>query len=68
MDQFPLDIFQTGSGTSTNINVNEVISCIAEKKFNILLDPNDDLNMGQSSNDVISTAITVSSLLDLSAK
>ncbi|MFT4694358.1 MAG: fumarate hydratase class II [Francisella sp.] len=63
MDQFPLDIFQTGSGTSTNMNVNEVISGIAEKKFNILLDPNDDVNMGQSSNDVIPTAITVSSLL-----
>jgi fumarate hydratase class II len=62
-DQFPLDIFQTGSGTSTNMNVNEVISGIAKEKFNVFLDPNDDVNMSQSSNDVIPTAITVSSLL-----
>ncbi|WP_245806457.1 class II fumarate hydratase [Francisella halioticida] len=69
LDQFTLDIFQTGSGTSTstststNMNVNEVISGIAKEKFNILLDPNDDVNMSQSSNDVIPTSITVSSLL-----
>jgi fumarate hydratase class II len=62
-NQFPLDIFQTGSGTSTNMNVNEVISGIAKEKFNVFLDPNDDVNMSQSSNDVIPTAITVSSLL-----
>ena len=62
-DQFPLDIFQTGSGTSTNMNVNEVISGIAHEKFNVFLDPNDDVNMSQSSNDVIPTAITISSLL-----
>jgi fumarate hydratase, class II len=64
---FPLDIFQTGSGTSTNMNANEVIA----RRANELLDagqrvhPNDDVNMGQSSNDVIPTAIHLSSLLSL---
>ncbi|QIV95934.1 fumarase class II [Allofrancisella inopinata] len=62
-NQFPLDVFQTGSGTSTNMNVNEVISGFAKEKFGITLDPNDDVNMSQSSNDTIPTAITVSSLL-----
>ena len=59
-NQFPVDIFQTGSGTSTNMNVNEVISKIASEKSKLKIHPNDDVNMGQSSNDTIPTAINIS--------
>ena len=65
-DHFPLDIFQTGSGTSTNTNANEVISnrcCQLEEKAIGSRDPvhpNDHVNMGQSSNDVIPSAIHIS--------
>src|SRR6058998_1257383 len=65
-DHFPLDIFQTGSGTSTNTNANEVIAnrCaqLAGKKIGSreLVHPNDHVNMGQSSNDVIPSAIHIS--------
>ena len=52
-DQFPVDVFQTGSGTSTNMNVNEVISTLTGG----LAHPNDDVNRGQSSNDVVPTAV-----------
>ena len=62
--QFPLDIFQTGSGTSTNMNANEVIANLATKKARIKINPNDHVNMSQSSNDVIPTAICISALLD----
>ena len=64
-NQFPLDIFQTGSGTSTNMNANEVMATIASKKGKKLIHPNDDVNMSQSSNDVIPTAIHISALLDV---
>ena len=64
-DSFPLDVFQTGSGTSTNMNANEVIANIASKKSKIDIGANDDVNMSQSSNDVIPTAICISSLLDM---
>ena len=63
-DHFPLDVFQTGSGTSTNMNANEVIATIASKKARIKINPNDHVNMSQSSNDVIPTAICISSMLD----
>jgi len=63
-EQFPLDIFQTGSGTSTNMNANEVIANLASKKARIQINPNDHVNMSQSSNDVIPTAICISALLD----
>ncbi len=65
-DQFPVDIFQTGSGTSTNMNANEVIATRAneiltgDKHTKNPVHPNDHVNMGQSSNDVIPTAIHVS--------
>jgi len=62
--QFPLDVFQTGSGTSTNMNGNEVIANLASKKARIKINANDDVNMSQSSNDVIPTAICISALLD----
>ena len=54
---FPIDVFQTGSGTSTNMNVNEVISNISKNNFKVKVHPNDHVNMSQSSNDVIPTAI-----------
>jgi fumarate hydratase class II len=50
---FPLDVFQTGSGTSTNMNANEVIANLASKKSKLKINANDDVNMSQSSNDVI---------------
>ena len=61
---FPLDIFQTGSGTSTNMNANEVIANLATRKLDAKVHPNDHVNMGQSSNDVIPTAIHVSAYLE----
>jgi fumarate hydratase class II len=63
--QFPLDVFQTGSGTSTNMNANEVIANLATKKARIKINANDHVNMSQSSNDVIPTAICISALLDI---
>ena len=62
IDHFPIDIFQTGSGTSTNMNMNEVISEIAKRNFKQEIHPNDDVNMSQSSNDVIPTTINIASL------
>ncbi len=62
LDQFPVDIFQTGSGTSTNMNVNEVIAHLCEEA-GASIHPNDDVNLGQSSNDTIPTAIHVSAAL-----
>lgn len=59
---FPVDVFQTGSGTSSNMNANEVIARIASQQ-RVVVHPNDDVNMGQSSNDVIPTAIHVSAAL-----
>jgi fumarate hydratase class II len=59
---FPIDVFQTGSGTSTNMNANEVIAHLAARSGQAV-HPNDHVNMGQSSNDVIPTAIHVSAAL-----
>ncbi|MGH8495235.1 MAG: class II fumarate hydratase [Gammaproteobacteria bacterium] len=61
--QFPIDVFQTGSGTSSNMNANEVIARIASDRSGLSIHPNDDVNMSQSSNDVIPTAIHVSAAL-----
>jgi fumarate hydratase class II len=60
---FPLDVFQTGSGTSSNMNANEVIAALASRRLGTAVHPNDHVNMGQSSNDVIPTAIHVSAAL-----
>jgi fumarate hydratase class II len=57
-DQFPLDVFQTGSGTSTNMNANEVIATLAGEGVH----PNDHVNMGQSSNDVFPSAVHLAAL------
>jgi fumarate hydratase class II len=64
-DQFPIDIFQTGSGTSSNMNANEVIAHLAAQQ-GTNVHPNDHVNMGQSSNDVIPTSIQVSACLETS--
>ena len=58
-DHFPVDVFQTGSGTSTNMNANEVIANLASKSLGSKVHPNDHVNQGQSSNDVIPSAISV---------
>src|SRR5207248_2433267 len=61
-DQFPIDVFQTGSGTSSNMNANEVIASLAGEDVH----PNDDVNMGQSSNDVFPSAVHLAALEDMS--
>ena len=66
--EFPIDVFQTGSGTSSNMNANEVIANIATKYAKVEISPNDDVNMSQSSNDVIPTAIKLSAHMDLTKK
>jgi fumarate hydratase, class II len=60
-DQFPLDVFQTGSGTSSNMNANEVIAALAGEGVH----PNDHVNMGQSSNDVFPSAVHLAALDEL---
>jgi fumarate hydratase class II len=60
-DQFPIDVFQTGSGTSSNMNANEVIAELAGDEIH----PNDDVNMGQSSNDVFPSAVHLAALQEL---
>ncbi len=62
---FPVDVFQTGSGTSSNMNANEVIANLARRAGAEAVHPNDHVNMGQSSNDVIPTCIHVSAALGL---
>ncbi|GAC1324810.1 MAG: class II fumarate hydratase [Thermoleophilaceae bacterium] len=61
-DQFPIDVFQTGSGTSTNMNANEVIAALAGEGAH----PNDHVNMGQSSNDVFPSAVHLAALAESS--
>src|SRR5262249_26447106 len=63
--QFPIDVFQTGSGTSTNMNANEVIATLARRRLGRAVHPNDHVNMSQSSNDVIPTAIHVSAAVQV---
>ena len=57
---FPIDVFQTGSGTSSNMNANEVIARLASAELGAEVHPNDDVNMSQSSNDVIPTCVHLS--------
>jgi fumarate hydratase class II len=61
--QFPVDVFQTGSGTSSNMNANEVIATLATRALSRPVHPNDHVNMSQSSNDVVPTAIHVAAAL-----
>lgn len=65
LQHFPVDVFQTGSGTSTNMNMNEVLATLASKQSGMDVSPNDHVNMGQSSNDVIPTTIHVAAVLEL---
>ena len=58
-EHFPIEVFQTGSGTSSNMNANEVIATLASKASKLKIHPNDHVNAGQSSNDVIPSAIQV---------
>ncbi|MDR7403926.1 MAG: lyase family protein, partial [Armatimonadota bacterium] len=72
-DQFVVDIFQTGSGTSTNMNANEVIAnrateLLGGERGSRLVHPNDHVNLCQSSNDVIPTAIHLAALLDIEGR
>jgi fumarate hydratase class II len=60
-DNFPIDVFQTGSGTSSNMNANEVMANLAGEDVH----PNDDVNMGQSSNDVFPSAVHLAALDEL---
>ena len=62
-DQFPIDVFQTGSGTSSNMNANEVIAALAGEGVHA----NDDVNMGQSSNDVFPSAVHLAALGELTS-
>jgi fumarate hydratase class II len=63
--EFPIDVFQTGSGTSSNMNANEVVARLATMRLGRPVHPNDHVNMGQSSNDVVPTAIHVSAATGL---
>ena len=63
-DQFPIDVFQTGSGTSSNMNANEVIAALAGEDVH----PNDDVNMGQSSNDVFPSAVHLAALGEITSE
>ena len=65
MQHFPVDIYQTGSGTSSNMNANEVIATLASHALGKTVNPNDHVNCGQSSNDIIPTTIHVSAALVL---
>ncbi|RDL44566.1 aspartate ammonia-lyase [Marinomonas piezotolerans] len=65
MQHFPVDVFQTGSGTSTNMNANEVIATLASRHFSGVVGPNDHVNYGQSSNDIIPSAIHASAAIEV---
>jgi fumarate hydratase, class II len=64
-DQFLIDIFQTGSGTSTNMNVNEVVANLAAQVAGVAVHPNDHVNAGQSSNDTFPTAVTLAAVVQI---
>lgn len=65
MVHFPIDIYQTGSGTSTNMNANEVLATLASKLYGETVSPNDHVNYGQSSNDMIPGTIHISAAVQL---
>jgi fumarate hydratase, class II len=66
-DAFPIDIYQTGSGTSTNMNANEVIAHLASARLGAPVHPNDHANAGQSSNDVIPSAMQLAAAIEIDA-
>jgi fumarate hydratase class II len=63
--QFLIDVFQTGSGTSTNMNVNEVVARLASEASGLTVHPNDHVNAGQSSNDAFPTAVTIAAVVQI---
>ncbi len=68
MQHFPVDVFQTGSGTSSNMNANEVLANLASKLYCGTVGANDHINYGQSSNDIIPSSIHISAALELEQK
>ena len=66
-DQFPVDVFQTGSGTSTNMNMNEVLASLATERVDLAVHPNDHVNASQSSNDVFPSAVHLAALHQIRA-
>ncbi|HVM03364.1 MAG TPA: class II fumarate hydratase, partial [Acidimicrobiales bacterium] len=66
-DQFPVDVFQTGSGTSSNMNVNEVVAGLASRRLGRAVHPNDHVNASQSTNDVFPTAIHLAAAAGVTA-
>ena len=66
--QFPVSVYQTGSGTSSNMNANEVIAALASRRLRTRVHPNDHINRGQSSNDVVPTALSVAAGLAVSER
>ena len=67
-DQFPIDVFQTGSGTSSNMNMNEVIASIASERLGRPVHPNDHVNASQSSNDVFPSAIHIAAVREVTVE
>ncbi|MFA5679501.1 MAG: class II fumarate hydratase FumC [Pseudomonas sp.] len=65
MTHFPVDVFQTGSGTSSNMNANEVVATLASRVLGAPVSANDHVNAGQSSNDIVPSAIHISAALEL---
>ena len=63
LDEFPVDVFQTGSGTSTNMNMNEVLAAVVHERLSKAVSPNDEVNATQSSNDTFPTAIHIAAAL-----
>jgi len=68
LEQFPIDVFQTGSGTSSNMNANEVIARLASQALGSAVHPNDHVNMSQSSNDSVPSAIHIAAAMELTAQ
>lgn len=68
MQHFPVDVYQTGSGTSTNMNANEVLATLASEIFGDKVGANDHINCGQSSNDMIPSAIHISAALEVAER
>ena len=68
MSHFPVDVFQTGSGTSSNMNANEVLATLASAKVGETVGANDHINYGQSSNDIIPTCIHISAAVEVTNK
>jgi fumarate hydratase class II len=66
-DQFPVDVFQTGSGTSSNMNMNEVLASLAQERLGRPVHPNDEVNASQSSNDVFPSAIRLAAVSGITA-